>query len=264
MVADTRSAKAVLLAVRGLTLRYMRRSILGSERIVTTALDDVSVELRSGKTMALVGPSGSGKSSLARCLVLLERPTSGEILYRGKNLLTLTRKDLKTARREIHLIFQDSALALNPGLAIGEILREPLDIHESGIPTKEKQARIRQVIEQVQLPEMWLNRRPLDLSGGQRQRVAIARSLILQPKLLILDEALSGLDLSTRGQIANLLLDLQRNFSLTYLLVTHDVSMAAVFAHEVALMDAGRIAPKVVFQERLNMSPESAQASGRC
>jgi peptide/nickel transport system ATP-binding protein len=264
MVADTRSAKVVLLAVRGLTLRYMRRSILGSESIATTALDNVSVELLSGKTLALVGPSGSGKSSLARCLVLLERPISGEILYRGKNLLTLTRKDLKTARREIHLIFQDSALALNPGLAIGEILREPLDIHESGTPTAEKQARIRAVMEQVQLPEMWLKRRPLDLSGGQRQRVAIARSLILQPNLLILDEALSGLDLSTRGQIANLLLDLQRRFSLTYLLVTHDVSMAAVFAHEVALMDAGRIAPRVVLQERLNLSPDSALASGRC
>jgi ABC-type glutathione transport system ATPase component len=264
MVADTRSAKAVLLAVRGLTLHYMRRSILGSESIATTALDDVSVELLSGKTLALVGPSGSGKSSLARCLVLLERPTSGEILYRGKNLLTLTRKDLKTARREIHLIFQDSALALNPGLAIGEILREPLDIHESGIPTTEKQARIREVMEQVQLPEMWLKRRPLDLSGGQRQRVAIARSLILQPNLLILDEALSGLDLSTRGQIANLLLDLQRRFSLTYLLVTHDVSMAAVFAHEVALMDAGRIAPRVVLQERRNMSPDSGLERGRC
>jgi ABC-type glutathione transport system ATPase component len=264
MVADTRSAKVVLLAVRSLTLRYLRRSILGSERIATTALDNVSVELLSGKTLALVGPSGSGKSSLARCLVLLERPTSGEILYRGKNLLTLTRKDLKKARREIHLIFQDSALALNPGLAIGEILREPLDIHESGIPTTEKQARIREVMEQVQLPERWLKRRPLDLSGGQRQRVAIARSLILQPNLLILDEALSGLDLSTRGQIANLLLDLQRRFSLTYLLVTHDVSMAAVFAHEVALMDAGRIAPRVVLQERRNMSPDSGLARGRC
>ena len=264
IVSDTKSAERTLLAIRRLTLRYMRRSIFGSERIATTALDDVSLEIRLGKTLALVGPSGAGKSSLARCLVFLERPTSGEILYRGKNLLTLTREELKTARREIHLIFQDSASALNPGLTVGEILREPLDIHESGIPTAEKQARIREVMEAVELPQAWVNRRPLDLSGGQRQRVAIARSLILQPKLLILDEALSGLDLSTRGQIANLLLDLQRNFSLTYLLVTHDVSMAAVFAHEVALMDAGRIAPRVVLRERLNMSPDSALASGRC
>jgi ABC-type glutathione transport system ATPase component len=241
MVADTKSAEVTLLAVRGLTLRYMRRSIFGSERIATTALDDVSLEILLGKTLALVGPSGSGKSSLARCLVLLERPTSGEILYRGKNLLTVTSDELKKARREIHLIFQDSASALNPGLTVREILREPLDIHESGIPTTEKQARIREVMEQVELPEAWLKRRPLDLSGGQRQRVAIARSLTVQPKMLVLDEALSALDLSTQGQIANLLLDLQGRYSLTYFYITHNVSMAGVLAYDVAVMNAGRI-----------------------
>ena len=241
MVADTKSAEGTLLAVRGLTLRYVRRSIFGSERIATTALDDVSLEILLGKTLALVGPSGSGKSSLARCLVLLERPTSGEILYRGKNLLTLTWEELKRTRREIHLIFQDSALALNPGLTVREILKEPLDIQESGIPTKEKQARIREVMEQVELPEAWLRRRPLELSGGQRQRVAIARSLTLRPKMLVLDEALFALDLSTQGQIANLLLDLQGRYSLTYFYITHDVSTASVFAHDVAVMNAGRI-----------------------
>jgi ABC-type glutathione transport system ATPase component len=219
----------------------MRRSIFGSERIATTALDDVSLEIRLGKTLALVGPSGSGKSSLARCLVFLERPTSGEILYRGKNLLTLTREERKTARREIHLIFQDSASALNPGLTVGEILREPLDIHEPGIPTAEKQARIREVMEEVELPEAWLERRPLGLSGGQRQRVAIARSLTLQPKMLVLDEALFALDLSTQGQIANLLLDLQGRHGLTYFYITHDVSMAGVFADDVARISAGRV-----------------------
>jgi peptide/nickel transport system ATP-binding protein len=244
-----------LLDVRGLTLRYARRAALGPERTEVTALQDVSLEVFAGKTLALVGPSGSGKSSLARCIVLLEQPSSGEILFRGKNLLALTREELKRTRREIHLIFQDSASALNPGMAVEEILAEPLVIHEPGASAAERRARLREVMEQVDLPEKWLKRRPLELSGGQRQRVAIARSLTVQPKMLILDEALSALDLSTQGQIANLLLDLQSRHSLAYLHITHDLTMAGVFAHEVAMMSAGHIvrrgSPAAVFTANL-------------
>ncbi len=146
MAADAGRAEDVtqpLLAVRGLTLRYARRAALGPERTEVTALQDVSLELFAGKTLALVGPSGSGKSSLARCLVLLEQPTSGEILFRGKSLLGLTREELKRTRREIHLIFQDSASALNPGLTIEEILDEPLLIHESGASAAQRRVRLR-------------------------------------------------------------------------------------------------------------------------
>jgi ABC-type glutathione transport system ATPase component len=244
MAAETRGAEdgtQPLLAVRGLTLLYARRSALGTERTAVTALHDVSLEIFAGKTLALVGPSGSGKSSLARCLVLLERPSSGEILYRGKNLLALTQEELKRTRREIHLIFQDSASALNPGLTVEEILAEPLVIHESRASVAERRTRLREVMEQVALPEKWLKRRPLELSGGQRQRLAIARSITLRPKMLILDEAFSALDLSTQGQIANLLLDLQHCYSLAFLYITHNLTMASVFAHEVAVMSGGRI-----------------------
>jgi len=254
-------ASEPLLTVRGLTLHYARRNVLGPGRAEVTAFQDVSLEMFAGKTLALIGPSGSGKSSLARCLVLLEPPSSGEILFQRENLLALTREELKKTRREIHLIFQDSASALNPGLSVEEILAEPLEIHDRGVPSAQRQKHLREVMEQVQLPEKWLARKPLELSGGQRQRVAIARSLTVQPKMLILDEALSALDLSTQGQLANLLLELQERHSLAYLYITHDFTMANVFAHEVAIMSAGRIvrrgSPAEVFTANLQEAPEA-------
>jgi ABC-type glutathione transport system ATPase component len=256
----SKPATQPLLTVRGLNLHYQRRGVLGGAGTEVTALRDVSLEIFAGKTLALIGPSGSGKSSLARCLVLLEHPSSGEILFQGKDLLSVTRDELKRARREIHLIFQDSASALNPGLTVEEILAEPLLIHESSITATERRTRLREVLRQVELPEKWLKRKPLELSGGQRQRVAIARSLAVQPKMLILDEALSALDLSTQGQLANLLLDLQERHSLAYLCITHDLAMANLFGHEVAMMDAGRIirrgAPAEVFTANLQEVPE--------
>jgi ABC-type glutathione transport system ATPase component len=267
MAAEARGSEypsEPLLTVRGLTLHYARRNVLGAGRTEVTPLQDVSLEMFAGKTLALVGPSGSGKSSLARCLVLLEAPSSGEILFQRKNLLALTREELKKTRREIHLIFQDSASALNPGLSVEEILAEPLEIHDHGIPWEQRQKRLREVMEQVELPEKWLTRKPLELSGGQRQRVAIARSLTVQPKMLILDEALSALDLSTQGQLANLLLELQECHSLAYLYITHDLTMANVFAHEVAMMSAGRIvrrgSPAEVFTANLQEAAEALPA----
>jgi peptide/nickel transport system ATP-binding protein len=230
-----------LLSVRGLTLGYAQRRVLATERTETVALRDVSFDLDSGKTLALVGPSGSGKSSLARCLVLLERPNEGEIFYKGQDLLTLKREELKAARREIHLIFQDSGLSLNPRFTVEELIAEPLMIHKAFENKAGIDKRVRTAMDQVELSQGFLARRPSELSGGQRQRVAIARALALQPKLLVLDEALSSLDLSTQGQIANLLLDLQEEHFLAYLFVTHDLRLASVMAHEVAVIREGRI-----------------------
>jgi len=235
------SSDQALLAARGLTLRYSRRNALGLERPAITALDGISFNLFAGRTLAIVGPSGSGKSSLARCLVLLEHPSAGQILYRGENLLAAKRDRLKAARREIHLIFQDSASALNPGFTIEEIVSEPLLIHEQTLRAAERQRRVREIASQIELPEEWLARKPLDLSGGQKQRVAIARALILEPKILILDEALASLDVSAQGQIANLLIALQKLHSLAYAYITHDLTMAATLAHEVAVLKSGRI-----------------------
>jgi peptide/nickel transport system ATP-binding protein len=244
MAADRTSdamATAPILQVRGLTLSYAARRLFGATRVEVIALQDISLELHEGKTLALVGPSGSGKSSLARCLVRLQDPSSGEILYQGKNVLEMNRKALKSARRNIQLIFQDSASALNPRLNIEEILAEPLAIHRVCANSAEMAVRIRGLMDQVDLPHKWLARRPLELSGGQRQRVAIARSLALQPKILVLDEALSSLDLSTQGQIGNLLLDLQSQRSMAYLWITHDLRVASLVADEIAVMNGGRI-----------------------
>ena len=230
-----------LLAIRDLTLHYNSRTLLTPERPAVKALDRVSLELYAGTTLAIVGPSGSGKSSLARCMVVLERPSSGEILYAGQNLLTLKPAALKSARRNIHLIFQDSASALNPSLSVEEILAEPVEIHESSATAPDRRRRMHEAMEQVELPPSWLAKRPLELSGGQRQRVAIARALMLQPKILILDEALASLDVSTQNQIANLLLHLQRQHAIAYAFITHDLAMAAALAHEAVVLREGRI-----------------------
>jgi ABC-type glutathione transport system ATPase component len=234
------AANPAILSVRNLSLHYFQRSAF-ERRILVTALTNVSLDLMRGKTLALVGPSGCGKSSLARCLVMLEKPSFGEILYDGRNLLELKPKELKEVRRDIHLIFQDSASALNPGMTIEEVLLEPLEIHEPTLDKKDRFMRLVAACEQAALSSKWLTRRPDELSGGQRQRVAIARSLVARPKILILDEALSALDLSTQSQIANLLLELQREHSLTYLFITHDTRLARMLAHDVAVMKAGRI-----------------------
>jgi ABC-type glutathione transport system ATPase component len=234
------TANPAILSVRNLSLHYFQRTAFDS-RVPVTALTDVSLDLVRGRTLALVGPSGCGKSSLARCLVLLEKPSFGQILYGGRNLLELKSKELKEVRRDIHLIFQDSASALNPGMTIEEILVEPLDIHEPKLSQKDRFMRLVSACEQAALSSKWLTRRPDELSGGQRQRVAIARSLIARPKILILDEALSALDPSTQSQIANLLLELQREHSLTYLFITHDMRLARMLAHDVVAMKAGRI-----------------------
>jgi ABC-type glutathione transport system ATPase component len=230
-----------LLAVRGLTLRYVQRRVFRRDCPGMPALQDVSLELYAGRTLALIGPSGSGKSSLARCIVLLERPEAGQILYEGRDLLSLQPTERRPVLREIQLIFQDSASALNPGFTVEEVLAEPFVIQKCAGTSLERRTRIREVMQQVELPERLLQRKPLELSGGQRQRVAIARSLTLRPKILILDEALSALDVSTQGQIANLLLDLRDEYLMAYLYITHDLAMASLLAEEFAEMAVGRI-----------------------
>lgn len=230
-----------LLSVRSLSLFYARRSLLRASNTSTPALLDVSLDVSAGKTLAIIGPSGSGKSSLARCILALERPQSGAILFRGNDVLTMSHEALRAVRREVHLIFQESASALNPSFTVERVLREPLAIHEPSSRRDQQRRRILEALERVELSASLLTRRPLELSGGQRTRVAIARALMLEPKLLILDEAFSSLDLSTQGQIANLLLDLQERERLAYLYITHDAALARLLAHEVVVLSAGRV-----------------------
>jgi len=204
------------------------------------ALDNVDLTLNAKSTLALVGESGSGKTTLAMCLVGLEQPDAGDIRFEGRSLLGLSRQERGFVHRDIQLIFQDSAGALSPRLSAAAIIEEPLLIR-GHCCSRERSQRVLEAMDQVGLPPTWKDRRPNELSGGQRQRLAIARALVLKPKLLILDEAMAGLDLSIQGQITNLLLDVQTAQGLSYLYISHNLELVARIADEVAVIHEGRI-----------------------
>jgi ABC-type glutathione transport system ATPase component len=228
-----------LLEVQGLSKSYTCARWWQRQSRVR-ALIDVDLVLKAGSTLALVGQSGSGKTTLAMCLVGLEQPDAGDIRFEGKSLLGFSRKERIAARRDIQLIFQDSAGALSPRMSAAEIVEEPLLI-QGQWRSKERAERVLETMEQVGFSPAWKDRRPNELSGGQRQRVAIARALVLKPKLLVLDEALAGLDLSILGQITNLLLDLQSAHGLSYLYISHNLELVACIADEVAVIHEGRV-----------------------
>ncbi len=228
-----------VIRVENLVKRHAGRG-LGRRTTDFTAVDSASFSILPGITLALVGESGSGKSSLALCLACLERVTAGQIWFEGRDLAVLEEKELRAVRPRLQMVFQDPANSLNPRWTVGEIVAEPLLV-QGRISKRNRGARAAQVLERVGLAAEYLERKPRELSGGQRQRVAIARALILEPKLLILDEVLSALDCSIQAQIANLLMELQRESGLAYLFITHDLRMAVHLAGEIAVMSGGRI-----------------------
>jgi ABC-type glutathione transport system ATPase component len=230
---------ATLLRVQHLSKRYIQGTRFSRNRYPIMAVRDVDLMLPSCSTLALVGESGSGKSTLARCLTRFVEPDSGEIWFQGTNLLTLSSRDLIAPRCQIQLVFQNFAAALNPRFSAAEIVGEPLRIR--GHHERERRRQALQMMQLVGLSPEWADRPPLEFSGGQRQRLAIARALILKPALLILDEALSNLDFSIQAQIANLLLDLQASFALSYLYISHDLRMAGYLASKIAVMYQGEI-----------------------
>jgi len=232
--------KEPLVCIRGLSKQYVQRRPLTSAKFTIQAVENVDLTIHHGATLALVGESGAGKSTVVRCLSLIEIPTAGEIWFDGVNVLALPRKALFRLRRQIQIIFQDPTSALNPGMTAGEIIAEPLIIQHEGTKSQRRR-RALELMELVGLPAKWESKLPLEFSGGQRQRLAIARALALQPKLLILDEALSGLDLANQEMILRLLADLQALHSLTYVHVSHDLRMVSGLADEVAVMYEGRV-----------------------
>lgn len=202
------------------------------------AVDNVSLAIRSGETFGLIGESGCGKTTLAMCLVGLEQPDSGKVLIHGVELQP--NENRIPAAREIQLIFQDSSAALNPRMSARDIVEEPLLIQ--GRYSHTERAEIaNEMLERVGISAGWGNRRPREFSGGQRQRIAIARALVLRPRVLILDEVFVGLDFSIQGEIANLLLDLQEADGLSYLCISHDLTLVGRLADTIAVMDRGRI-----------------------
>jgi len=228
-----------LLKVENLVKCYARRSLVGM-REEWLALNGVSFTVFPGTTLAVVGESGSGKSTLASCLACLESPTSGRIWFEGKDIVKVEERVRRQLRPQIQLIFQDPASSLNPRWSVLEILLEPLILRRKFTREEMRQC-ASSLLERVGISPDIVERPPTELSGGQRQRLAIARALALEPKLLILDEALSALDCSVQAQIANLLMELQSSLGMTYLFVTHDLAMAVYLADEIAVMSRGRI-----------------------
>ena len=239
-----------LVEVRRLNKAYARDAWFSGHRFRVTALENVSLTIPQGDTFALVGESGSGKSTLAKCLVMLEEPDSGDISFEGNNLASMDGRELRHVRPQLQLIFQDAATALNPRFSALDIVMEPLEIQRRGTREKRKK-RALELMEQTGLSADSANRSAMEFSGGQRQRLAIARALALEPKFLIFDEAVSGLDLSVQRQIVSLLLDLQSRAALTYLFISHDLALVAQIADRVAVLHDGKIveeaSPKDLF-----------------
>jgi ABC-type glutathione transport system ATPase component len=234
-----------LLRVKGLSKQYVRGG-LWRKRVPVAAVRCVDFEILRGQTLALVGESGSGKSTVARCVTRLERPDSGQILIQETDISQLDSRDLAPFRSGIQMVFQDAVTSMNPRFSALEVIEEPLLISargghrgQGGSNRQGRRDLARDLMVEVGLSPDWMNRSILHFSGGQRQRLALARALTLCPQLLVLDEALSGLDLSTQAQIANLLLDLQVAHSLTYLLISHDLALVARLADVIGVMSGG-------------------------
>jgi ABC-type glutathione transport system ATPase component len=248
-----------LVVAKNIRKVYTPRRWFRTNRHSVVALDDVSITIPRGKTLALVGESGTGKSTLGRCIARLEEATSGEVWFDGQSISRLNARGLLPFRKQIQFVFQDATTALNPWFSAAEIVEEPLLVH--GWNRKDRRRRALELMDQVQLSPAWAERRPSEFSGGQRQRLAIARALALRPKLLILDEALSGVDVSIQAQLVNLLLQLQASLGLTYLFISHDLALVPYIAAQVAVMRRGRIVELSGAAELYRRGPHSCSQS---
>jgi oligopeptide transport system ATP-binding protein len=204
------------------------------------AVDDVTLAVHEGETLGLVGESGCGKSTLGRTILRLIEPTGGEVIFQGKNLLTLSQRELRDMRRQMQIIFQDPYASLNPRMRVGDIVGEGLEIHKLA-KGKAKRERVVELLHQVGLREDHYDRYPHEFSGGQRQRIGIARALAVSPKFIVCDEPVSSLDVSIQAQIINLLQELQEKMHLTYLFISHDLRVVEHISHRVAIMYLGKV-----------------------
>ena len=236
------SEDGMLLSVQDLEKHFPVRKGLIIERTVghVKAVDGVSFSIPAGKTLGLVGESGSGKSTTGYCILQLIKPTSGSIRFAGKELTQLSGEQLRKMRQDMQIVFQDPYSSLDPRMTVGNIVSEPLEVHGMGT-RKSRRETVRRLLEVVGFNPNFTNRYPHEFSGGQRQRIGIARALALSPKLIVCDEPVSALDVSIQAQILNLLKDLQRDFGLTYLFISHDLAVVRTMADEIAVMNRGKL-----------------------
>ena len=245
---------SVVLQAKGLTRDYAVKRGVFTKQAIVHALADVSFDLESGKTLAVVGESGSGKSTLARLITMIETPTAGALTINGIDLSTASAADRKALRREVQIVFQNPYGSLNPRQTIGDALEEPLIVNTS-MSHADRQKAVADMMKRVGLRPEFADRYPHMFSGGQRQRIAIARALMLRPKILVLDEPVSALDVSIRAQVLNLLAELQQEFGLAYLFISHDLSVVRHIADRVMVIYLGH-AVEVASRDVLFANPQ--------
>ena len=236
------SANPVLLELKNVKKHFpIRGGIFGGVKSWVKAVDDVSLTVRKGRTLGLVGESGCGKTTLGRTILRLIEPTSGKILYNGVDVTKLGREEMRQMRRKMQIVFQDPYASLNPRMTVGAAVMEPMIIHSIGEGPKERLEMAGELMKRVGLDPKVLNRYPHEFSGGQRQRICIARALAVKPEFIICDESVSALDVSIQAQILNLLLDLQEEFNLTYIFISHDLAVVKFISDEVVVMYNGQV-----------------------
>ncbi|MCX5050819.1 dipeptide ABC transporter ATP-binding protein [Streptomyces sp. NBC_00201] len=232
-----------ILQVSGLVKHYpLTRGILFRKQVgAVKAVDGVDFELGRGETLGIVGESGCGKSTVAKMLVNLEKPTAGNIRYKGEDIARLSGKALRSVRRNIQMVFQDPYTSLNPRMTVGDIIGEPYEIHPEVAPKGDRRQKVQELLDVVGLNPEYINRYPHQFSGGQRQRIGIARGLALRPEIIVADEPVSALDVSVQAQVINLLDRLQSEFELSYVFIAHDLSIVRHISDRVGVMYLGRI-----------------------
>lgn len=235
------SAQEPLLRVEHLKKYFTsKKKFLESKPKTVRAVDDVSFEIMRGETFGVVGESGCGKSSLGRTILRLHEPDSGKVIYDGVDLSQLSHREMREYRRKMQIIFQDPYASLNPRMTVKELICAPLDVFEIG-SKEEREKAVLNMMTKVGLPHEYLNRYPHEFSGGQRQRIMIARALILNPEFVVCDEPVSALDVSVRAQVLNLMRDLQRDMSLTYMFISHDLSVVRYVCDRIMVMYLGQV-----------------------
>ena len=231
-----------ILEVRNLnTLFPIKKGLLGRVSDYVRAVDNITLDVYPGETLGLVGESGCGKTTLGRSILRLIEPTSGQIIFKGKDLATLSPKEMRTMRKDIQIIFQDPYSSLNPRMTIGNAIMEPMQVHGILANETERKKKVIELLERVSLKEMHFNRYPHEFSGGQRQRICIARALALRPEFIICDESVSALDVSVQAQVLNLLNELKRDFGFSYIFISHDLSVVKFMSDRMVVMQKGRI-----------------------